>query len=63
MILLLVHFKKIPLFSKDLTTVILSFISLFVSISLEPLNNGEGFVLILVLYPASKEFLEHFHLC
>ena len=59
-------FNKIPLFSKDLITSVMSFFSFFATVSSEPLNNGKGFILILLLTrldPASETALECFQLC
>ena len=39
-------FSKIHLFTKDLIGFTISFVSLFVSVSLEHLNNEEGFTLV-----------------
>ena len=71
-------FNKIPLFSKDLITSVMSFFSVFATVSSEPLNNGKGFILnseplnngkgfILILLltrldPASETALECFQL-
>ena len=46
LILLVATFNEIPLFPKDFTTFIISFISLFISFIPEPLNNYEGFTLV-----------------
>ena len=58
-------FSKIHLFTKDLIGFTISFVSLFVSVSLEHLNNEEGFTLVLLplrLYPASKRGFRTFSL-
>ena len=57
LIIVVIRFDKIPVWSKDLITFIISFISLLVSVFLEPFNNGKGFILNLLLTgfdPASK---------
>ena len=65
-IFLVVLFNKIPLFSKDLITSVMSFISFFATVSSEPLNNVKGFILILLLTRLDlhlKQLLECFQLC
>ena len=53
-ILLVVSFNKVPLFLKDLTIFKISFVSLFVSISVEALVNETPFYFLLkVLSPVS----------
>ena len=62
---LVVHFIKIPLFSKDLITFIISFISLFVRVIPQPIVNEIPFSIFLpiILSPVSTRMSLFFSIC